>query len=260
MRRNKPHGLNIARNTDQILDVIKKHHDGLPTKPDAIIGEQDWKKRKSYVQTSENQWTYDISCNEDFSLHYKFHNWESIFDCLDSEDIIATFATKFVNKHFLKYDPKYVRIRFSLMPEKLRSILEPQTSKTSDRIKAINVFAEHGYEVHINFSPIIISRGTMILYRELFEEVDREVDDAIKPFVKAECIMLTHNEKMHLHNLEEDPNAERYLWAPDRQEAKISSYGSKNIRYKRELKKRYIDKFRNLHNLTIPWNTIRYIF
>ncbi len=65
---------------------------------------------------------------------------------------------------------------------------------------------------------------------------------------------------MHQYNLEHSPEVEDILWQPDRQESKISSYGSKNLRYKWNLKSQYIKDFIKLHDEILPWNHIRYIF
>ena len=63
--------------------------------------------------------TYDISCNEDFCLHAKYHQWEDIFEFFRDHPIaMGSFATKFVNKKLLSFNPEgKIRIRFSLMPE-----------------------------------------------------------------------------------------------------------------------------------------------
>ena len=53
---------------------------------------------------------------------------------------------------------------------------------------------------------------------------------------------------------------ERLLWKPSIQETKISQYGNENIRYKYELKRRFIDSFLNAHEKAIPWQKVRYIF
>ena len=94
-------------------------------------------------------------------------------------------------------------------------------------------------------------------YKKLFKLVDTIIDDSIKDKVKAECIFLTHNKKMHIINNEE---IERLLWKPSIQETKISQYGNENIRYKYELKRRFIDSFLNAHEKAIPWQKVRYIF
>ena len=248
MRRNKPKGLSIAINVDEILDVINNHANTVQVeKPN---------------QTHPTFISYDLSCNEDFALHLKYHQWEKIFDFfVQHPKAMGTFATKYVNDKLLEYNPnKKIRIRFSLMPQKLSDILEPNTSLISERIDAINDFYYAGYDVHINFSPIIINPGTKELYEDLFRKIDYYVDDTIKKDIFAECIMLTHNEKMHEYNLEHNPETEELLWCPDRQEAKVSSYGSNNIRYKWQLKNKYISDFVKLHDEIISWNHIRYIF
>jgi hypothetical protein len=99
------------------------------------------------------------------------------------------------------------------------------------------------------------------MYQELFRQVNELVEDDIKHEVLAECIMLTHNEGMHQYNLDQGlTEVEDLLWNPDVQEYKTSSYGSKNIRYKWQIKNKYIADFVKLHDEIIPWNRIRYIF
>ena len=81
-----------------------------------------------------------------------------------------------------------------------------------------------------------------------------------KDQVFSEVIFLTHNEKKHFKNLENNLKGENLLWNPKIQEEKISQYGGKNVRYKRHLKKKWINQFKKLHKEIIPWNKIRYIF
>ena len=172
---------------------------------------------------------------------------------------MGSFATKYVNKNFLKFDPKEkIRIRFSLMPQNKADIHEPNTSKIIDRILAINDFILSGYDVHVNFSPIIVYDGWLNDYFKLFRLMDKYVEN--KENVLAECIFLTHNYERHKLNLKNHPQTEVDIWVPNIQETKISKYGGENIRYNWKLKKDYIKDFVNLHNKTIPWNKIRYIF
>ena len=245
-RHTNDNSLSIATNTGQILAEINSHAMWLP--------------EKIPNQTDKNYWTYDISCNEDFALHSKHHNWKMIFNFFKGHDKIkASFATKVIPLNFLEYDPqKKVRIRFSLMPQNLSSILEPNTPKIIDRIKAIDAFIDSGYEVHVNFSPIIHHRNWLDNYGELFEMLNNYVD--YKDEVLSECIFLTHNEKKHFNNLESGKKGEEYLWVQEIQENKISEYGGKNIRYQHQKKKEFIKSYTELHDSIIPWNTIRYIF
>ena len=90
------------------------------------------------------------------------------------------------------------------MPEIYRQKLEPNTSTIQERIASIHLFLEAGYEVHLNFSPVIVHDNWLNLYRGLFMDINSrarfigwDIDD-----VKAEVIFLTHNEDKHLYNLQ----------------------------------------------------------
>ena len=245
-RHTDSNNLSISKNVGDILTAINNHVMWLP--------------KKAPNQTHEKYYTYDIACNEDFALHSKHHKWNEIFDFFKNHDTAyASFATKIIPTDFLDYNPNNkVRIRFSLMPQRLSSILEPHTPQIIERIKAINLFKKAGYSVHINFSPIVVYQEWLEDYEFLFKQIDHHVFD--KEDVLSECIFLTHNEKKHVDNLNAGRKGEELLWVPQIQESKISGYGGENIRYKRELKRSWIQEFKQLHNKIIPWNTIRYIF
>ena len=246
MKRHRPTGLTVATNTGDILTAINNHAFFTPVdKPN---------------QTHAEFTTYDISCNEDFCLHAKYHQWEDIFEFFRDHPVaMGSFATKFVNKKLLKFNPEgKIRIRFSLMPQHKSTLHEPNTSLILERIQAIDRFIDAGYDVHVNFSPIIVYDGWLEDYKHLFKLLDLYVIN--KNIVLSECIFLTHNFKKHTANMFANPATEEDLWVPRKQEAKISQYGGENVRYKLGLKSEYIREFTQLHNQIIPWNTIRYIF
>lgn len=246
MKRHKPTGLDIATNTGDILTEINSH-----------CAFADVEKPN---QTHAEYVTYDISCNEDFALHAKYHDWKRIFGFFkDHPQAMGSFATKYVNEDLLEYNPEgKIRIRFSLMPDKYSRVLEPNTTPIDLRIKAIDRFIAAGYDVHINFSPVIVTNGWLTEYPELFRQVNDIVENKNK--VKAEVIFLTHNIQKHKYNLANGIPGEDLLWKPMLQQDKVSQYGGKNIRYTTGLKKNYIRQFTELHQEIIPWNTIRYIF
>lgn len=219
-----------------------------------------WLPPKQPNQTDPEYYTYDIACNEDFALHAKHHNWKFIFDFFRTHDKAkGSLATKIIPLSFLEFDPeRKIRIRFSLMPQKISSVLEPNTPPIIDRIKAIDAFIDAGYEVHVNYSPVVVYDGWLGDYTELFQMMEDYVD--YKDEVKAEVIFLTHNKGKHLKNLAGKRSGENLLWIPRIQEDKISQYGGANIRYKHNYKAKYIESFKKAHNEAIPWNTIRYIF
>jgi len=246
MKRHQPDGLTVANNINDILTAINNHCTF------AIVDKPN--------QTHEEFITYDISCNEDFALHLKFYPWQYIFQFFkDHPRAMASLATKYVNDTMLEFNPEgKVRVRFSLMPQHYADLLEPNTSPIIERIKAIDRFIEAGYDVHINFSPVIVHDKWLDHYMYLFGEVNKHVN--YKELVKAEVIFLTHNEGKHQHNLIYGTKGEHLLWNPEIQEDKVSQYGGKNIRYKHDLKAKYIKQWTDLHDQFIPWNTIRYIF
>jgi spore photoproduct lyase len=167
--------------------------------------------------------------------------------------------SKTIPVKFLEFDPKKkIRIRFSLMPQNIADKLEPNTAKIIDRIKAVDAFIEAGYDVHLNFSPVVVYDGWYEDYNLLFKMCDDYIED--KEEVLAEVIFLTHNADKHQYNLDNNLDGEELLWTPEFQESKTSQYGGKNIRYERNLKRIYIKQWKSLHDKVIPWNTIRYIF
>ncbi len=246
MKRHKPRGLSVATNTEDILTEINSHA------AFAVVDKPN--------QTHEKYITYDISCNEDFALHAKHHEWKKIFTFFKNHpDIMGSFATKYVNPDLIEFDPECkIRIRFSLMPQRKADIHEPNTSKIIDRIKAIDAFIEAGYDVHVNYSPIIVYEGWLNDYFKLFSMMNDYVEH--KEQVFSECIFLTHNFERHTLNLKNHPQTEVDIWTPNIQETKTSQYGCENIRYNYKLKREYINQFKELHGKVIPWNKIRYIF
>lgn len=250
MKRHKDQGLDIATNANEILTAVNNH-----------CAFADVEKPN---QTHPEYITYDISCNEDFALHAKYHDWRYIFDFFKNHPTaMGSFATKYVNYDLLDYNPEgKIRIRFSIMPKPFRMELEPNTSEIYRRLRAVRHFLDAGYEVHLNFSPVIVNDNWLEHYKELFNWVNNHARTYgwTNESVKAEVIFLTHNERKHAHNLIYDLPGENLLWTPENQEAKLSQYGGKNIRYKHQLKAKWIEEFTQLHNSIIPWNTIRYIF
>jgi len=245
----KRHGaavITIAKNTGDLLTAINNHVTWLP--------------EKKPNQTHPIFYTYDIGCNSDIGLHRKQLEWKSIFDFFKNHHkAMGTFATKVVPEDFLSFNPEgKVRIRFSLMPQKYSTILEPNTSTIIDRIKAIDMFKKAGYDVHINFSPVIVTDNWLDEYRILFKNVDKLVTD--KDNVHSEVIFLTHNKNKHDYNITNNIAGEDLLWNPEIQEDKVSQCGGLNLRYKVKYKTKWINQFKELHNELISWNNIRYIF
>lgn len=208
-------------------------------------------------------WTYDIGCNNDVSVDALVSDIpKQVISAFTSiPNAKASFATKYVNYNMLDYDPqRKTRIRFSLMPERVSKLVDVRTSKIEDRIKAIQPFYEAGYEVHINFSPVIVYENWFEDYRSIFIKLAEVLPEKVKAQLKTEVIFLTHNKDLHTLNQVWHPRAEKLLWRPDLQEEKVSTYGGNNLRYTWYNKKQYIFLFRNLLSKYLPNTQVRYIF
>ena len=237
-------------NIERICSYLQRHaaKQGMKLEPD---------------QVDPDYWVYDIGCNNDCSADALIS--DNVKDLValfrDIPNAKASFATKLVNRDLLNYDPQgKTRIRFSLMPEKTARTVDIRTSSVSDRIMAVNDFVEAGYEVHLNFSPVIYYPDWQADYQQLFEQIDDVLSPQAKQQVQAEIIFLTHNEGLHERNLQWNQPAEELLWTPENQEVKYSQYGGRNLRYKRHLKKELVDSFTQQLNQQLPYCNIRYAF
>lgn len=238
------------------------------TNIDAILAHLRRHVAKQGVKAEPNQcdpaaWVYDLGENSDCSV-----------DALVSDnvpDLIAafrelptakaSFATKYVNRELLDADPQgRTRIRFSLMPHADARQLDVRTTPIAERIAAIDDFVAAGYEVHLNFSPVVLRAGWIDDWTELLRRLDDELSDAFKWQAACEIIMLTHNEGLHEVNLGWHPKAENVLWRPDLQEAKTSENGQHNVRYNRANKARAVHTLTGLISRYTPWLPVRYAF
>ena len=237
-------------NIEQICTSIEKH-----------ANKQGIKWEPS--QADPSLWVYEIGTNNDCSVDATISNnvrdLVGLFRGLPNAKL--TFATKYVNRDMLTYDPQNKsRIRFSLMPQSIAKIVDVRTAPISDRIGAMNDFYDAGYEVNINFGPIIYYDTWLKDYKKLFEEIDDTLSPELKAQLQAEVIFLTHNEQLHEVNLQWHPKAEELLWRPDLQEQKVSQAGGDNLRYKLSIKRNLVNEFCALLQKELPYCGIRYAF
>lgn len=224
--------------------------------------------RKMGPKTEPNQvdprdWVYDVGENSDASVDALIS--DNVRDLVgffrDLPNAKASFATKAVNRALLAYDPRgRTRVRFSLMPHRIARLVDIRTAPIAERIAAVDDFVEAGYEVHLNFSPVIYYESWLEDYADLFDQVDAGLSARSKSQLAAEVIFLTHNEGLHEVNLAWHPRAESLLWVPELQESKISETGGRNVRYARGLKGQLVDEFTALLRARLPDCTIRYAF
>ncbi|HVI01029.1 MAG TPA: spore photoproduct lyase family protein [Enhygromyxa sp.] len=214
-------------------------------------------------QIDPDHWVYDIGENSDLSVDAMISDNVRDLVALFRElpNAKASFATKYVNRELLELDPQgKTRIRFSLMPEKMARLVDVRTSAVHERIAAINDFVAAGYEVHVNFSPVIIYDGWQADYRELLRQLDAALAPAAKAQLAAEVIFLTHNQQLHEVNLRWHPKAEALLWRPELQESKRSQTGGDNLRYKSGAKRALVRELCEQITEHLPYCRIRYAF
>jgi len=237
-------------NIEQIAGAISRHasRQGPKTDPN---------------QCDPHAWVYDIGENSDCSVDAAISdNVRDVVDLFrDLPYAKASFATKHVNRDLLDWDPQgRTRVRFSLMPAETAKVTDIRTSPVAERIAAIDDFVAAGYEVHVNFSPIIVADGWLERWAELLDQLADGTKASTKKQLACEIIFLTHNERLHEVNLGWHPRAEETLWRPDLQEPKVSQNGQVNVRYRVERKRRYLEDFRSLVAGKAPWCTVRYAF
>jgi spore photoproduct lyase len=237
-------------NIEQIANYLRRHS-----------ARQGWRTEPS--QIDDKFWVYDIGCNNDCSVDAMVS--DNVRDLVnlfrELPNAKATFATKFVNRGLLDYDPqRKTRIRLSLMPQRIAKVVDVRTSPIAERLASLNDFYDAGYEVHVNFSPVIYYEGWQADYRELFVQLRDSVRPDVLSQLAAEIIFLTHNEKLHQVNLGWHPKGEELLWKPEAQEVKYSQMGGRNLRYKRGFKAGLVDEFCTLLEECVPECRIRYAF
>ncbi|WP_460739102.1 spore photoproduct lyase family protein [Nocardioides ginkgobilobae] len=237
-------------NIESILGYLGRHADrqGMKLEPN---------------QCDPVDWVYDLGENGDCSVDAMVS--DNVRDLVrlfaELPNAKASFATKLVNRDLLGYDPRGgTRVRFSLMPQSVSRLVDLRTSRISERIAAIDDFVEAGYEVHLNFSQVIVYDRWLDDWAMLLQEIDDVVGERAKQQLACEIILLTHNAGLHEVNLGWHPRAEELLWRPELQEAKTSQSGQRNVRYRAAAKRSYVTQLTDLIAERAPYIRVRYAF
>ena len=227
----------VNTNVDDIFDSVVKWEEGFTKVPD----QQDPK----YTMV-------DVACNTDLVLMQK-HLPEPLIDYLkrydDHPQLNSTMATKYPK--LLKLDVNHFnkkpRVRVSLMPQRFADVLEPKMQKVADRIPEINRLKDLGWEVHVNYSPLVFYKKWKQDYSELFKMVKD-----IAGVNKCEVIALTN----HANQMARSSDQAKELMS--------LSYEVKNssgvMRYPLKHKTRLLEEFKELYSQYFDLDTIRYIF
>ncbi len=242
--------ITVFVNIERILGYLERHAGRQGPKPEPN-------------QCDGVDWVYDIGENGDCSVDAIVS--DNVRDLVDLfgrlPNAKASFATKYVNRDLLDYDPRGgTRVRFSLMPDDISRRLDLRTSRVSERIAAIDDFVAAGYEVHLNFSPVVVHEGWLEGWTALLDEIDSTIGAAAKSQLACEVIMLTHNAELHEVNLGWHPRGEELIWRPDLQQPKRSQSGQLNVRYRNGWKGRWVDQLTDLIAERMPYCRVRYAF
>jgi spore photoproduct lyase len=178
MSRYNGHRVFVNENVDEIFNSVVK-----------------WEKTYNKVPNQQDPiyTMVDIACNSDLVLMQRkmpesLHDYIKRYD--DHPRLNTTMATKYPG--LLKLDVNHFnkkpRVRVSLMPQKYSNILEPKMQKILSRIKDVNRLKELGWEVHLNYSPLIFYPGWSIEYENLFKFVKKYAGEN-----KCEVIALTNH-------------------------------------------------------------------
>lgn len=250
--RNQPFGnpLTVYTNTEEIIAAVIKHHSKLPL--------------KVANQCDATRFTYDIGEGTDCLNNELIDKTNLIIQSLVAKNIKPTFATKLGHpsniKKLIDVPKDTARVRMSVSPHYLIQQLELGSCKLEDRLAGIQTALNKGYEVHLNFSPIVLYKTWKKDYEELLLLIDKSISDKAKAQLKCEVIFLTHSSTLHEESLEWNPEVEKLLWTPFNQEVKTNTRGSKLFRYNDSYRALGMNEFRNMLEDLLPYCKIRYIF
>ena len=237
-------------NLDEILESSGKFYQNLP-------------QPKIPNQTHAESYSIDVGENSD-CLNLSLTDYTNYtIKTLIKQGWFPTFATKIpMRARYL--DPverDTARVRISLMPQKISTILEPGSNLIADRLKAAQIIYDKGFQCQLNFSPVVCYKGWLEDYLELFLQIDAALSEEVKAQLQCEIIFLTSSPKTHAMNLLWNPEAEEYLWTPNIQEYKTNQRGDSSIlRYKHELKAQMLTAFKTLLGKVMPYCKVRYAF
>ena len=194
----------------------------------------------------------DVACNTDLVLmqkHLPISLEEYLMQYDAHSEVNTTMATKYPG--LLKLDVNHFnkkpRVRVSLMPQSYSDILEPKMQSIESRIKDIDRLKKLGWEVHINYSPVIIYKNFRQEYIDLFELVKKEAG-----INKCEVIFLTN----HPMQMERVDGLASEMMGKSNQVKNASGV----MRYPLDYKSKAINIFKEEYAKFFNLDTIRYIF
>ena len=133
------------------------------------------------------------------------------------------------------------------MPQKYSDVLEPKMQKILSRIHDVNRLKDLGWEVHLNYSPLVFYPGWRDEYDTLFKLVKKYAGEN-----KCEVIALTN----HVNQMNKaSEEAREYM----KYSNEVKNY-SGVMRYPLRQKTKLLSDFKSIYGKYFNLSTIRYIF
>ena len=244
-------GIEVSGNTEEILQAIHRHAMAQP-----------WPRLAN--RSDDRYYTYDFAPATDLALHYDRQDWARVIRFFSEHPRAkGAFSMKYLREDLwtkLRIDNGKVRVRMSLLPEPARKLLEPTAPSVTERLAAIPLLQQAGYEVDLNFSPLICYEGWLDDYAALFTQINSVLADADKGAIRYEATLLSHHPKRRLRNLDQGRDAaEQLLFNSGIQELVGAGAPHEIIRYRYELRRGILRQWRELHDRILPWNEGRFV-
>ncbi len=243
--------IEVSGNVEEVLQAVHRH-----------ICSQPWPRLSN--RSDERYYTYDFAPSTDVGLHYDATDWARVIRFFSEHPRAkGAFSLKYIREELwedIRVEPGKVRVRLSLMPEPIRRILEPTAPSVSERLAAIPLLRAAGYEVDLNFSPLICYEGWLDDYAALFALISYAVPSELREGMHYEATLLSHRPASRARNLTQGRNdAERLLFNDDLQELVGAGDPHQMLRYRYELRRGILREWRDLAARMLPWVEGRYV-
>ena len=243
--------IEVSGNVEEILQTVHRH-----------ICAQPWPRLAN--RTDERYYTYDFASGTDVGLHYDATDWARVIRFFSEHPRAkGAFSLKYIREDLwrdIRVEPGKVRVRLSLLPESTRRILEPTSPSVSERLAAIPLLRAAGYEVDLNFSPLICYEGWLDDYAALFALIAYAVPAELRDGMFFEANLLSHRPMSRERNLTQGRHeAERLLYNADLQEMVGAGEPHHLLRYRYELRRGILREWRDLAARMLPWLEGRYV-
>ena len=254
--RNPLHGTApvVADNVDEVLQAVHRH---------AVA--QPWPRLAN--RADPDYYVYDFAPATDPGAGLGPQDWSRVLRFYGEH---PRAKGSFLLRHLdpaspLACDPPAVgegkvRVRLGLLPESVRRVLEPGAASVADRLALVPALRARGYEVDLAFVPLLCYEGWLDDYAALFAQVDAAVPTPLRAGMRYEATLLAHSPARRQRNLAGGrAAAEAYLFDADLQELVGAGAPHELIRYRYELRRGLLRRWRELHDRLLPWNAARFV-